>query len=138
MTFDNVLTQIILWGNIVKPNQIANFRRYLAEMLRRRRVIVISENDNIKALICFFLTDSVSKFNNRPLWSCPPDTNNGNIFFVDKMIAEHWTPSLRRYLRDEVELRFPQVTEAYWLREPNNRSVIINRRRTHGLYSQVS
>lgn len=131
MTFENLLLQFILWGKIVKPKEIGNYRNYLSQMLKRNRVIIISQNDEIKAILCFFLAHSAKEFDNRPLWSCPPDSEDGNIFFVDKMIAETWNPSIRRYLQNEIENRFPQVTEAFWLREPKNRNVIIKRRGTY-------
>ena len=107
--------------------------KYVSEMLLRNRAIGIYSNNGMECFIFFFITDeeNLHTFSNRPMWSTPPDNEYGNIFFVDKMVARRWTPALRRLVQREVESNFPNVDQAFWLREPNNRNVIIKKRETY-------
>jgi len=102
---------------------------YTSEMLRRKRVIAIYGDEGMECILFFFLTDreNLRTFSNRPMWSTPKDNEEGDIIFIDKMISRKWNSTLRRLLQSEIEQKFPNVTEAQWLREPNNRSVIIKR-----------
>lgn len=100
--------------------------------------MVIQNEGGLQAILCFFLVDDVYKFSNRPMWSTPYDTEDGETIFIDKMVAKEWTPNLRRTITDAIETKFPFVNGAFWLREPHNRHVIINKRRAHELHSQVS
>ena len=114
---------------------------YAKEMLRRNRVIAIYIDNVLECTIFFFITDkdNLKTFSNRPMWSTPEDNENGNILFVDKMIAKTWTPTIRKVLEHEITVKFPKIDEAFWLREPNNRSVIIKKRGTNEtVYSQIS
>ena len=126
------------WGKKIKASELTNFRNYLSKMLARNRVLAIFDGINLECVICYFLTDEMDTFINRPTWSTPMDNEEGHIFFVDKMVAHKWTPTIRKLVQRQIEEKFPQVTQAIWLREPFNRSVIINKRRTHELHSQIS
>lgn len=136
MNIYDILNSFIYWGKIVKSSEVPKFKKYISEMLRRNRVMMIDGDNGMEALVCYFITDDVSKFNNRPMWSCPQDSEQGKIIFIDKMVALKFTNSLRHAIQDAIEKKFPFVEEAHWLREPNNRSVIIKRRRTH-VHSEV-
>lgn len=91
----------------------------------------------MECLICYFITDDIQKFANRPLWSTPEDSKQAGTFFIDKMVALKWTKSLRVAVQEAVLKKYPFIEQAYWLREPNNRSVIIKRRREY-VHSQVA
>ena len=134
----DIVDSFISWGQFIKIDQLHAFNRYLKEMLRRNRVIIIENEGRIEAVICYFLTDDVSKFDNKPFWSTPYDSEDGDIIFIDKMVARKWTRELRSAIYDAVIEKYPFVEQAQWLREPLNRHVIINRRRHHELHSQVS
>lgn len=137
MNFHNIAQQFLIWGHQIKTDQIVNFKNYLSEMLRRNRVITVVGDKGMECIICYFLTNDVNKFINRPMWSTPKDDQNGTIMFVDKMVSGKWTPHLRRIIQEEIQSKYPKVEGAIWLREPNNRNVIIRRRREY-VYSQVS
>lgn len=137
MNFYELSKMFMFWGKQIKESEFENFKRYFSIMLTRNRVLAISSESGLECIICYFLTDEMDSFINRPMWSTPKDTESGRTFFVDKMVAKHWTPSLRKLVQSEVEQRFPSVTRAHWLREPNNRSVIINKRGIN-VYSQMA
>jgi hypothetical protein len=137
MNFYNIVHQFMLWGKEVKTDHIINFKNYLSEMLRRNRIIVIEDESGIACILAYFLTDDIEKFANRPMWSCPEDSDTGETFFVDKMVARKWNREIRNMVQDQVEKRFPFVSQAYWLREPKNRSVIIRRRGAYELHTKV-
>ena len=129
MNLSNLHTYFQAWGKMVRPQEIGSFNRYVSRMLRRNRVIILNGEDGMEAILFYFLTDDVSLFNNRPLWSTPEDDENGHTIFIDKMVARKWTKLVRLAVQDAIEKKYPHVETAYWLREPLNRSVIIRRRR---------
>ena len=133
----NLAQLFMYWGKYIKPEHMENFRSYFSKMLARNRVIAVLNGTDLECIICFFLTDEMDTFINRPTWSTPIDNEHGHIIFIDKMVARKWTPELRRTVYDQIESKFPQVDKAIWLREPFNRSVIINKRSTH-VHSQIS
>ena len=137
MKLDDLFYQFIVWGKLIRPSEFPYFKRYLTKMLERNRVMVIEDEDEMQAILCFFLTDDIKKFDNRPTWSTPYDTEDGEIIFIDKMVAKVWTKELRNTVYEAIETKYPWVNQAVWLREPKNRHVIINKRRTH-VHSKVS
>ena len=128
MTFFHLAQIFMYWGKRIKPSELPSFRRYLSVMLSRNRVLTVFNGINLECVLFYFLTDELDSFINRPMWSTPNDSEEGHIFFVDKMVSKHWTPSLRKLVQQEVESKFHKVDRAIWLREPNNRSVIIKKR----------
>ena len=137
MNLNNLYLYMRSWGKLLKDSEVQSFNRYVSKMLLRNRVIIVNGEHGMEAILFYFLTDDANKFNNRPMWSTPEDSNTGHIIFIDKMIAHNWTKSLRLAVESAIEKKYPFIDEAYWLREPKNRSVIIKRRRTHELHSQV-
>lgn len=100
---------------------------------------MIENNHKIEAIICYFLTDEIGllKFDNKSTWSFPYDLPDGDIMFIDKMVARKWTKSLRIAVYNAIENKYPFVEKVIWLREPKNRHVIIKMRGNH-VHSQVS
>ena len=131
MKFFHLAQLFMYWGKYIKPSELSNFRNYLSTMLSRNRVLTVFNGTNLECVLCYFLTDELDTFINRPMWSTPSDNDNGHIFFVDKMVARKWTPTLRKLVELEVEQKFPKVDKGFWLREPFNRSVIIKKRGSH-------
>ena len=129
-----LINELVTWGHNIKPEQ---FHRYLSDMLRRNRVMTVSSEEGLEAIIFYFLTNELDSFINKPTWKIPTDSDRGHIFFIDKMLCRKWTKSLRISVQKQVEEKFPHITQALWLRRPNNRHVIIKRRGKH-VYSQVS
>jgi len=103
-------------------------QRYAKKMLDRGRIITI-ESDQVECVLFFFLINFEDKetYVNRPMWTCPEDTESGTTIFIDKMICRKWTVGLRKALEDAIVAKYPHVTDAFWLREPKNRHVIIKR-----------
>ena len=135
MNLSNLHTYFQAWGKLVRPGEVLNFNRYVSKMLIRNRAIVVNGEDGMEAIMFYFLTDDVKPLINRPMWTTPQDTESGHIIFIDKMVASKWTKSVREAVQDAIEKKYPNVDEAFWLREPLNRSVIIKRRREHVLHS---
>ncbi len=123
----DLIHEMTTWGHQVKTEQIPSFHRYMTEMLKRDRVLMLESDRGLESVIFYFLTDDVTPFTNKPTWAMPED-NNGHILFIDKMLSRSWTKSVREAIREQVEARYPQVTEAHWLRRPKNRHVILKRR----------
>ena len=135
MNLSNLHTYFQAWGKLVRPGEVLNFNRYVSKMLIRNRAIVVNGEDGMEAIMFYFLTDDVKPLINRPMWTTPQDTESGHIIFIDKMVASKWTKSVREAVQEAIEKKYPNVHEAFWLREPLNRSVIIKRRSEHVLHS---
>lgn len=125
------------WGKMLKPDQVHNFNRYVSKMLMRNRTIIVNGENGIEAIMFYFITDDVKPFANRPMWSTPTDQEEGKVIFIDKMVAHRWTKSVRLAVMDALEKKYPEATEAYWLREPKNRRVIVKLGGSR-VYSQIS
>ena len=135
MNTNDLILELGSWGQWIRPEQIGKFDIYLNTMLRRNRVLFVESEEGLQALIFYFLIDD-KRFVNKPTWAAPEDTENGAIFFVDKMFCRKWTKSVRFAIQDQVEAKYPVVREALWLRSPKNRHVILKRRGiTHGIQS---
>jgi len=137
MRIYDILNSFMYWGKVIKSTEMPHFKWYISEMLRRNRVMIVNGENGMECLICYFLTDDTAKFSNRPMWSCPEDSHEAKTIFIDKMIARKWSKSLRMAVEEAVLKKYPFVEKAHWLREPFNRSVIINRKSNH-VYSQVA
>lgn len=138
MNINNLHLYFQAWGKLVRPADVQSFNRYVSKMLLRNRCIIINGEQGMEGIIFYFLTDDVKPYANRPMWTTPDDNESGHIIFIDKMVASKWTKSVRLEIQDAIEKKYHNVDEAFWLREPNNRNVIIKRRSTHELHSQVS
>lgn len=138
MKIDDISNCFLSWGYLVRRDQLDYFNAYIREMLNRKRILAITNGEEIDAIISYFLTDNISKFENKPNWSTPSDSEDGEIMFIDKMVARKWTKSLRVSIYNAIKEKYPFVTQVIWLREPINRHVIINMRGKHELYSQIS
>ena len=135
MRIFDIINSFVYWGKVIKSSEIPRFKLYIAEMLRRNRVMIVNGDDGMECLLCYFITDNIAKFSNRPMWSTPEDSQEAKTIFIDKMVARKWDKSLREAVKTAINEKFPFVEEAHWLREPNNRHVIINIRRTDVIYS---
>lgn len=137
MDISNLLYYFNTWGRVMKTSEIRSFYRYVSEMLKRNRTIIINDDDGMEAIIFYFLTDTPERYINRSMWSTPQDSEVGSTIFIDKMIARRWTKALRTAVQEAIETKYPFIEQAFWLREPKNRNVIIKRRGKH-VYSQVA
>ena len=133
MKLQDIIDCFITWGNTVRTSDLYAFNRYMKDMFKRNRVILVSGKGRIEAVICYFLTDNANlpKFDNKPLWSTPYDSNDGDIIFIDKMVASKWNRRLRMTIHDAIQEKYPFVEQVIWLREPKNRHVIINMKGNH-------
>lgn len=131
MTFDQMLRVFDSWGHSLKTEHYWDFKQYCQIMLRRKRVICVMNGDQIQAVVFFFLTNDYNKLYRKSEFSTPDDNETGFQMYIDKMICKHWVPAVRRSLQEIIETNFPHVSEAYYHRAPNDRCVIIRRRRQH-------
>lgn len=129
MNLSNLHMFFLSCGKMIKTDGIRRFNRYVLDMVRRNRVIIINDERGMVAVLFYFLTDDVSRFKNRPMFSKIDDQDSGSILYIDMLVGRKWTKSVREALQEAIETKYPEVMEAHWLREPKNRNVIIKRRR---------
>jgi len=129
MTFDKLLHIFQSWGFDLKTEHYWSFKQYCQNMLKRKRVIVVMNGDQIQGVAFFFLTNDYLHLYKKGEFEYPNDTETGFQMYIDKLICKHMTPAVRRSLQDIIESSFPNVKEAYYHRAPKDRCVRIDRRR---------
>ena len=129
MTFDNLFNLFLRWGRVIRPSDYLVFKSYLKEMLKRKSVMIIKENESIKGIAIFFLSNDYERFLFKPLWDIPEgDDPNGKYIIIDKMACQSWDLSMRRLLQEVIEENF-NVLEGHYYHAPLGPHVTINRRR---------
>ena len=128
MTYDKLLHILDSWGLSLPTEHYWDFKQYASQMLARNRMIVITDNNKVEAIIFFFLTFNYQELYKKGEWSTPKDNELGNQIYIDKMICKKWTLSARRIIQEYIEKNYPDVKVAYYHRAPKDRCVIINRR----------
>ena len=129
MKFNDLYWIFCSWGFAIKPEYYQRFKVYFEEMVKRRRVLVIGDEDGLQAVITFFITRDHGTLANKPEFSIPYDDVNGTEVYIDKMIAKKFSLKLKRIVQESFEKLYPNVQIGFWHREPNNRCVVIYKRR---------
>ena len=131
MTYEDLYWAFVQWGYPIKPEYRQRFMVYLMDMMKRKRVGLISDKEGLVAVFTFFLTDNHEPLANKPEFSIPDDNTFGPEIYVDKLVSKRWDLGVRRAIQDFVETNFPDVKVGFWHRQPNNRCVITYKRGTN-------
>ena len=129
MTFENIVQELASWGQILQGRHYEGFREYFYKMLGKKRVMFFWNDDNLEAVLFFFLTNDYETLYKKGLWDVPDDEPEGHQLYGDKLICKRFTLSLRRKIQYAVEDTFPSVEEGYYHRAPFDRCVKIKRRK---------
>ena len=129
MKFDDLYWTFCSWGFPIKPEYYQRFKVYFEEMLRRKRVLMISNDDGLQAVITFFITRDHETLSNKPEFSIPYDDENGTEIYIDKMVAKSFSLNLKRIVQETFESLYPNVQIGFWHRGPNNKCVVTYKRR---------
>ena len=129
MTFDNLVNIMYSWGHALKPYHYFGFRSYFNQMLDSKQVAFIQGESGPICILFFSIVDDCTDIHKKAEWDLPRNNILGNKIYVDKMICQSWTPSLRRTVQDWIEETFPQVDEGYYHKAPRDKCVKIYRRR---------
>lgn len=121
------------WGWQIKHEQYVPFSDYLKAMLKRDRVMLIVEGENIEAIITYFITDDFNKVYKKRTWDLAEENPNGHQIYIDKMIAKRMNRKTIRMIQDFIEENFPNVDVGIYHREPFDKCVRIYRRKVHEL-----
>lgn len=129
MNFENLFDTFLSWGRLIVPSDYTHFKSYIEEMLRRKRVMLLKEDESVKGIATFFLSDDYKKFLFKPLWEIPEgDSDDGKYIIIDKMACQSWNLSMRRLLQEVIEENF-NVLEGHYYHAPLGPHVKIKRRR---------
>lgn len=130
MKIDNLILLFQYWGYAVDPRESHNLERYIKEMVKRNRVLLISNDGEAEAILTFFITNNFNQLYRKPTWATPEEDADGTQIYVDKMVCRRVTLPLRRKLQDTIEELFPNIEAAYYHRAPYDRCIRINKRRS--------
>lgn len=90
---------------------------YVCEMLREKRVVSITENGKIKAMIFFSLCDDEKEH----LWNLEyefrPHNPKGKILIIEAMAGKSFSFSLLKKLKEIFYTKFPQIEKTMWRRD---------------------
>lgn len=128
MKIDTLLMLFIQFGFYVTKRHHAPMVAYYEEMMRRKRLIVCSDESGPVALITFFVTNDYTALYKKSTWDLAREDENGSQIYVDKLVCRQWTTQLRKQIREVFEAGFPSASEAFYHREPFDRCVKIYRR----------
>ncbi len=127
------------WGWQIKHDEYVNFVDYLKEMLKRNRVMVVKDGENIEAILFYFLTENPEKFLKKGRWSILNDDQEASKIYIDKMVCKKTNRQMVRKIQDAIESQFPNVNVGVWHRAPFDKCVQVYRRGVaHELQSTVS
>ena len=107
---------------------------YYWTMAARNRCLILSDGASILGTCTFFVLSEesdVERFRRRPMWSTPPDAQDGSIIYLDKLATTVWNHRLARAVEREVSMRVPGWRVATWYRptEDVDRRFTYRRRR---------
>lgn len=121
------------WGWDIKHEHYVAFSDYLKEMLKRKRVMVMMDGENIIAILTYYLTDDFNKIYKKRCWDVVDDNEEGKQIYIDKMIAKKINRETIRTIQNFIEENFPNVDVGIYHREPYDKCVRIYRREIHEL-----
>ena len=136
MRFHGLSQLFYEWGWEIKHEHYTAFSDYLKEMLKRNRVMVVTEGEEIQAVIMFYLTNDYTKIYKKRTWDVVNDESDGTQIYIDKMVCKKFNKELRIRLAEAIENKFPNVVEGFYHRAPFDRCIKI--RRKNELQSNVS
>ena len=96
-------------------------QEYIQEMHNKDRVIIFADDDNnIKALITFFITNDINKFRrSSELWNIPNgEDSDGRYIYIDRLITDH---------NQSLKANMPQMVSYFNNRFPNKEIVYKSR-----------
>ena len=88
-------------------------------MARRERLIVISEEGLPWAFLTFFILEGdeeIARFHERPMWTTPPDAEQGRVIYLDVLAGLAWNRNLLRQTERLLVARVPSVQRFVWYR----------------------
>lgn len=139
MKFYQIARLFYEWGWEIKHEHYVAFSDYMKEMVKRKRVMMIYENDEPIAVILYFLTDDYKKLiEHKRTWDIVEDNPDGHQIYIDKMICKSFSRQLVREIKLVVEKEFPNVIMGVYHRAPNNKCVKIHCGGKSELQSTVS
>ena|SRR3990167_2085808 len=136
MRFHGLAQLFYQWGWEIKHEHYTAFSDYLKEMLKRNRVMVVMNGEEIEAVITYYLTDDYEKLFKKSTWEVVNDDPDGSQIYIDKMVCKKFNKELRVRLAQAIEEKFPNVVEGFYHRAPFDRCIKI--RRKHELQSNIS
>jgi hypothetical protein len=125
MTAHDLEKVICRWGLEIKKEHKFAFRIWLGSMLQRNRVMLIWNQDEVEAVLFYYLTNDYRILYKKPTWSIPKEDADGKQIYIDKLIARTWTKPMRELVYKMFLERFPKTTDFYYHRSPKDRLIHI-------------
>ena len=123
MRFHHLAKLFYDWGWSIPVEQYVPFSDYVKEMIKRERVVIIKEGEEILGILFFFITDDHNTIYKKSLWACPKDQEVGREIYVDKLVCKKITPTLWKKIQATFEEAYPDVVYGIYHRSPYDRCV---------------
>ena len=103
---------------------------YFDAMIKENRVVMISKNDSMIAMLAFSMCDNYEPFLKKKDWDFLNHDPNGNIMYVEKLVSLYWDKEVRKRFEEIITKVYPRIEYAVWHRfaKWGDRKVIYKRR----------
>lgn len=92
---------------------------YFTAMMQRERLAILVKNDQVVALCTYFILNDeseIQQFHERPLWTLPLDHPDGMLCYIDKLIADGWSLTMRKEIQKLITQEHPNLQTVCWFR----------------------
>lgn len=133
MKFTHLAKLFYEWGWQINHEHYVSFSDYVKEMVKRNRVIVLEKDNEIEAVIFFFLTYDYTKIYKKRIWDVVIDDAAGHQLYIDKMICKKFNRTMFREIKEAIEDALPQVELGVYHRAPKDKCIKIKTRSAHAI-----
>jgi len=104
---------------------------YVEKMIFDKRVIYISEDDRLKSMVFYSITDYPENFLKKKTWDYLEHNPRGRTVYIEKAVSDIWNKKIRKIMEEKMLEFYPQLTKAKWHRwaKWGDRQVTIRRKK---------
>ena len=87
---------------------------YVKLMVEDKRVIELETDGKIHAVLFYSLCYDTEKFLKKDTWEFKEHDKEGTVFYIEKMVASHWSIKLHNMVYDFVTDKYKEVEFLKW------------------------
>ena len=99
-----------------KTSQFNDIIDYFALMLDDERVILISKEGKLCAVLLFSITDDPELHLKKESWEYREHDPQAKTAYIEKLISKSWNKDMRREFESELIRKHPQIERGLWHR----------------------
>lgn len=99
-----------------KKSELYKVYNYTKRMLDDQRIMVISDNKEIKAVIFFSICEDYLKYLKKPTWKYLEHNSKGTYVYIEKAVSKSWDRGMRLAVQRGILKSYSQVKTGKWHR----------------------